>query len=92
MTDLAPLISMVQTGGFIGLLIILAFPTLRAKFGFGGERINVDELVNKIMNELAENDHSPILVKNRIIRICDDVATLKADVSIIKQVITRKEV
>ena len=53
MTDLSPLISVVQTGGFVGLLIILAFPTLRAKFGFGGERIDVDELVTKIMVELA---------------------------------------
>lgn len=90
MTDISPIISAVQTGGFIGLLIILAFPTLRAKFGFGGERINIDELVAKIMTELSQDEHSPIIVKKRVQRICDDIAILKQDVAIIKQVITSK--
>ena len=89
MPELLSLLDMFQSGGLLGILVILAFPTLRAKFGFSNEKVDVDVLADALNKALVENDHSPILVKSRLGRICEDISALKEDVSIIKQVITK---
>lgn len=90
------LIQMVQTGGFVGLLIILAFPTLRAKFGFGNGALSTDVLAEALKKVLVEDDNSPILVKARISRVCDRIdnideriSEMKQDMTIIKHAITK---
>lgn len=90
MTEISPLIDALQTGGFISLLIILAFPTLRKKFGFTEGQHDDDERLGRMLKKiLVDDEKSPILVKSQIVRICDDINTLKEDVAIIKQVIIK---
>lgn len=90
MVELASFFDVVQTGGFVGLLIILAFPNLREKFGFtkqNGKEVDMDALAMALNKALVEDDHSPILVKGRIKRICDDITAMKNDIALIKKVI-----
>ena len=89
MTDLTGIIQLVQTGGFVGLLIILAFPSLRAKFGFNGTEKNNTDMLVEAMKKVFEDEDSPILVKSKIPRICDAIKILQEDVAIIKKIITK---
>ena len=90
MPDLTSLIQIINTGGLVGVLTILAFPNLRSKFGFDRNRVDdSDRLADAMKKAFIEDEHSPILVKGRIQRICDTVEKMQEDIAIIKKAIMK---
>lgn len=76
------------------LLIALLFgkdnvlPALMRKFGLTEEKpppkLPTDELAEALRKVFVDDDKSPILVKSRITRICDDIKDMKEDIAFIK--------
>lgn len=48
MEEIKTIVDLIQGAGFVGLLIILAIPTLRKKFGFGSESNNNSEILEHL--------------------------------------------
>lgn len=48
MEEIKLVINFIESMGFVGLLIILAVPTLRKKFGFGSESNNNSEILEHL--------------------------------------------
>src|SRR6185436_9287652 len=76
--DLKAFIDVIQGIGFVGLLILLAFPATRQKLGFDTKPADNSEIVAAaIKKALVDDDNSPILVKARIKRICDSIEKIE---------------
>ena len=94
MDEIKTLIDFVQNIGFVGLLILLAFPKTRKFLGFNGNSENKDEEKTHgvTQEELAatlkealtyDKPDRPALVA-RIPVICNDIRSIREDISWIK--------
>ncbi len=79
MTEIKALVDLIQAGGLVGILTILAIPNLRRRLGFDSNLENSIALALK--KAFADTDESPILVKSQIKRICDDISDMKDSIS-----------
>lgn len=70
-----PIIDLIQSGGFIGLLILLAFPKTRKWLGFNGNgsQAQIDEL----------KEHARV-ANEEMALIRSDISDIKGDLEFIK--------
>ncbi len=75
--DAKILIDLIQAGGFVGLLIILAIPTLRQKLGFEADATKIIDAIRKDFE--YDGPDRPALIK-RIPVICVDIKEIRQDI------------
>lgn len=99
--DIQTIVDAISSIGFVGLLIILAIPTLRTKFGFNGiKEGDAQEIINKEVKDTLQ-DHSKHLaianqemgeirdsmkaISDNFSEICGDVKAIKKDIEWLKR-------
>lgn len=98
-TDIQTIVDAISSIGFVGLLIILAIPVLRDKFGFSNKN-NKQDVVNKevkdtlkdhakhlqIANqEMGEIRDSMKVISNSFIDVSGDIKAIKKDIEWLKR-------
>lgn len=72
----------IQSIGFVGLLILLAFPYTRKKLGFNGNG-NYQPQIDQLQSDVAN------LRDNHLAHLQADITEMKEDISYIKGVLSK---
>lgn len=75
--DVKTLIDVIQAGGFVGLLIILAIPKARQALGFEADATKIIDAIRKDFE--YDGPDRPALIK-RIPVICIDIKEIRQDI------------
>ncbi len=82
MDEIKTLVDLIQAGGFVGLLIILAIPKTRMLLGF---EVDITKIVDEIRKDFEyDGPDRPALIK-RIPVICIDIKEMRQDLSTLKE-------
>jgi len=83
-TDIQTIVDFISTVGFVGLLIILAIPNLRKRFGFGNGNDFQETINTEVKNTLEAHQRHLKIANEEMGDIRDSMKSLEKDVSGIK--------